>query len=71
MGFVTTADEIMAFLASKGFHMETGRGKHGTKMIKDRLRISIPTHPGDMPIGTARKILARAGYILDDMMNWR
>jgi predicted RNA binding protein YcfA (HicA-like mRNA interferase family) len=71
MGFVITAAEIVAFLASKGYHKETGRGRHGMKMVNGSTRIPIPAHAGDMPIGTAKNILAQCGYMINDVMEWR
>ena len=71
MGFVTTAAEIMAFLKSKGYHVEKGRGRHGVKMVKGSHRIAIPAHSRDMAIGTTNGILGQAGYIINDMMEWR
>ena len=71
MGFVTTADEIIAFLKSKGYHVETGRGRHGIKMVKGSQRIAIPTHSRDIATGTASGILRQAGYTINDMMGWR
>ena len=71
MGFVTTAAELLAFLRSKGFTIETGRGRHGTKAVKGNHRIPIPTHGGTLRKGTAKKILAEAGYNPDDLMEWR
>ncbi|MDR1874680.1 MAG: type II toxin-antitoxin system HicA family toxin [Synergistaceae bacterium] len=61
---------MMAFPASKGYVRETGRGKHGVKMV-GATRIPIPAHPGNMPTGTARKILAQAGYSINDVIEWR
>ena len=71
MGFVTTAAEIIAFLRSKGFAIETGRGRHGTKAVMEEQRIPIPLHPGDLPPGTARRILNIAGYTISDFLKWR
>jgi predicted RNA binding protein YcfA (HicA-like mRNA interferase family) len=71
MGFTITAAEIMAFLASKGFHKETGRGKHGVKMVSGETRISIPIHRRDVSKGTADNILKQAGYTSEDVMKWR
>jgi predicted RNA binding protein YcfA (HicA-like mRNA interferase family) len=72
MGFIITADEIIAFLASKGYSLETRRGRHGVKMVKGKHKISIVTHGSrDIPKGTANSILAQAGYTADDVMNWR
>jgi predicted RNA binding protein YcfA (HicA-like mRNA interferase family) len=71
MGFTITAGEIMAFLASKGFHKETGRGKHGVKMVIGGVRIPIPAHPGDLSDFTAKNILRMAGYTVNDVMDWR
>ena len=71
MGFVTTAAEILAFLRSKGFTIESGQGKHGTKAVRGEQKISIPMHPGDMAIGTADRIIKKAGYTINDVMEWR
>jgi predicted RNA binding protein YcfA (HicA-like mRNA interferase family) len=71
MGFTITAAELMAFLASKGYRIETRKGRHGTKAVRDGQRIPVPTHPGDMPIGTAKGILAQAGFSINDVMEWR
>jgi predicted RNA binding protein YcfA (HicA-like mRNA interferase family) len=71
VGFTITAAEMMAFLASKGYHKETGRGKHGVKMAKDGNRIPIPAHPGDMRRKTVSNILSRAGFDENDVMEWR
>jgi predicted RNA binding protein YcfA (HicA-like mRNA interferase family) len=71
MGFTITAAEIMAFLASKGFHKETGRGRHGVKMVKGTLRVPIPAHPGDLSDFTAKNILRMAGYTVNDVLDWR
>jgi predicted RNA binding protein YcfA (HicA-like mRNA interferase family) len=70
VGFVTTAAEIIAFLASNGYHKETG-GNHGVKMVKGGNRIPIPMHRRDLKTGTASGILAQAGYTINDLMNWR
>jgi predicted RNA binding protein YcfA (HicA-like mRNA interferase family) len=61
----------MAFLSSKGYHKETGRGRHGVKMVMEPIKIPIPAHPGNIPIGTVKKILSQAGYSIDDAMEWR
>jgi predicted RNA binding protein YcfA (HicA-like mRNA interferase family) len=70
VGFVTTAEEIMAFLASKGYHRETG-GRHGVKMAKGGNRIPIPAHKGSLPRGTAQHILEQAGHTVNDLIDWR
>jgi predicted RNA binding protein YcfA (HicA-like mRNA interferase family) len=71
MGFTITVTELLAFLRSKGYTMQTGRGRHGTKVVKGKHRISIPMHGGTLAKGTARRILADAGYTPDDLMEWR
>jgi predicted RNA binding protein YcfA (HicA-like mRNA interferase family) len=71
MGFTITATELMAFLAAKGYHKETGRGRHGVKMVMGGMRISIPAHSRDLRVGTATSILAQAGYTTDDFIKWR
>jgi predicted RNA binding protein YcfA (HicA-like mRNA interferase family) len=71
MGFTITAAEIIAFLVSKGYHKETGRGRHGVKMVIGSTRIPIPSHPGDLNSFTAKNILSMAGYTVNDVMDWR
>lgn len=71
MAFTITAAELIAFLRSKGFAVETGRGRHGTKVVIGGQRIPIPAHGGDMPQGTVNRILKIAGYAIDDVMKWR
>jgi predicted RNA binding protein YcfA (HicA-like mRNA interferase family) len=71
MGFTITAAELITFLAAQGFHKETRRERHGVKMVKGSMRLPIPEHPGDMPIGTAKNILAQAGYSINDVIEWR
>ena len=71
MGFTITAAELMAFLRSKGYTIQTGHGRHGTKAVKGSQKIPIPRHGGTVPIGTARNILAIAGYTIDDVVEWR
>ena len=71
MGFVTTAAELLAFLRSKGFTIETGRGRHGTKAVKGEQKIPIPAHSGDLATATAGRILKQAGYTINDVLEWR
>ena len=71
MGFTITTPELLAFLRSKGYTIQTGRGRHGTKAVKGNYRIPIPIHAGTMAGGTARGILAQAGYTINDVMEWR
>jgi predicted RNA binding protein YcfA (HicA-like mRNA interferase family) len=71
MGFTITVAEIMAFLTSKGYRIETGKGRHGTKAVKGGYRVSIPAHPGDIAKGTAKEILKQAGYTINDVIAWR
>jgi predicted RNA binding protein YcfA (HicA-like mRNA interferase family) len=67
MGFTITAAELIA----QGFHKETERARHGVKMVKGRLRVPIPAHPGDMKPGTVKDILRKTGYTGKDVMEWR
>lgn len=71
MGFVTTVSELLAFLKSKGYHVETGRGRHGTKAVKGEQKIPIPAHSGDLVTATAGRILKQAGYTINDVVEWR
>jgi predicted RNA binding protein YcfA (HicA-like mRNA interferase family) len=71
VGFTITAAELMAFLKSKGFHVETKRGRHGVKAVKGAQRIPIPAHTGDLKKGTVDSILEKAGYTSNDVLIWR
>ena len=71
MGFTVTVAELLAFLRFKGYTIQTGGGRHGTKVVKGNHKIPIPTHGGVLGKGTARKILSEAGYRPDDYMDWR
>ena len=72
MGFTITVAELMAFLRSKGYTIRAGRGRHGTKAVKGNHKIPIPVHGGgELGKGVARKILAKAGYSPEDLMEWR
>jgi predicted RNA binding protein YcfA (HicA-like mRNA interferase family) len=71
MGFTITAAELIAFLTAQGFRKETGRGRHGVKMVKGKLRVPIPDHRLDMPKGTAVHVLLQAGFTPDDVIKWR
>jgi predicted RNA binding protein YcfA (HicA-like mRNA interferase family) len=71
LGFTITAAELIAFLVSKGYHKETGRGRHGVKMVLGSTRIPIPVHRRDIPKGTINDILGRAGFDPDDVIEWR
>jgi predicted RNA binding protein YcfA (HicA-like mRNA interferase family) len=71
MGFTMTIEEIIAFLACKGFQKKTKRGRHGTKMVRGEQRIPIPTHKRDIPKGTIDAILKAAGFTANDVMKWR
>jgi predicted RNase H-like HicB family nuclease len=42
----------MTFPASKGYRKETGRGRHGVKMLLGKTRISIPVHRKEIAKGT-------------------
>ena len=71
MGFTITAAELLAFLSSKGYTIQAGYERHGTKAAKGSHKIPIPRHSGTMADGTARGILAQAGFTINDVMEWR
>ena len=71
MGFTITAVELLAFLRSKGYTIQTGRGRHGTKAVRGGQSIPIPRHGGTMGKGLAAAILDQAGYTANDVMEWR
>ena len=55
-----TADEIKKRLRKAGWCIEPG-AKHDLACNADGRKIPIPRHKGDIPIGTAQKILKEAG----------
>lgn len=71
MGFTITAAELLQFLKSKGYTIKTGRGRHGTKAVKDEFVIPIPRHGKDIGKGLASAILNSVGYTANDVMKWR
>jgi hypothetical protein len=71
MGFTITVAELLAFLRTKGYTVQTGRGRHGTKAVNGNHKIPIPMHGGLLGKGTACKMLSDAGDGLDDFMEWR
>ena len=71
MGFTITATELLAFLRSKGYTIQTGRVRHGTKAVKGKQRIPVPMHSGVLSKGVAAAILNEAGYTAGDVMEWR
>jgi predicted RNA binding protein YcfA (HicA-like mRNA interferase family) len=71
VGFTIRVAELIAFLQSKGYAMQTGQGRHSTKAVKDGHRIPIPMHGGVLGKGIACKILSEAGFKPEDLMEWR
>ena len=72
MGFTVTVMELLAFLRSKGFTIQAGKGKHGTKAVRGKQKIPIPIHGGGvLAKGTLKSVLYKAGYTADDVMEWR
>ena len=68
MGFTITTIELMAFLRSKGYTIQTGRGRHGTKAVKGEQEIPILRHGGTLGKGLAAAILNESGYTANDVM---
>jgi len=71
VGFTITVAELLAFLRSKGYTVQTGRGRHGTKAVNGNHRIPIPIHGGTLGKGLVSTILDQAGYTANDVMEWR
>jgi predicted RNA binding protein YcfA (HicA-like mRNA interferase family) len=71
VGFTITVFELLAFLRSKGYTIQTGHGRHGVKAVRGGQRIPIPAHPGDLSIATAVRILKQAGQTINDVLEWR
>ena len=57
-----TEREILRILKSNGWKVTEGANHHlATNPKKPGIKIPIPRHKGDIPIGTARNILKAAG----------
>ena len=55
-----TAKQLKMLLKKAGWCIEPG-AKHDLARNADGRKIPIPRHKGDIPIGTAQKILKEAG----------
>lgn len=66
MGKTATPKEIVAFLTSHGFILVRQRGSHAIYRHEDGRWTVVPMHNRDLPHGTLRGILKRAGFTLQD-----
>lgn len=57
-----TEREILKLLKKAGWTITEGKGHHqATNPNFQGMKIAIPRHKGDIPIGTAKNILKQAG----------
>ncbi len=68
-----TAKELVRFLKKNGFKEDRQKGSHLTLRHPDKkLSITIPIHAGcDIGRGLAKRILADAGFSVEDFMGRR
>lgn len=55
------AREIVRKLQRAGFAFRRQRGSHARHVHEDGRAITVPMHPGDVPIPVIRSILRQAG----------
>lgn len=57
-----TARELVARIEAAGWRKDRQRGSHAVyKHAEKSGRLVVPMHPGDLPKGTLRDILKKAG----------
>ena len=55
------AREIVRKLERAGFAFRRQRGSHARYVHPDGRGVTVPMHPGDVPVGVVRSILRQAG----------
>ena len=62
--------EIISKLRKAGFHFDRqAKGSHEIWYNqKNKIRITIPNHPGDMPEGTLNAIIKQAGLTIEQFV---
>ena len=55
------AKQLIKFLIKIGFAKTKGRGSHIRLVHPDGRWTQVAVHPGPIPVGTLRKIIAQAG----------
>ena len=65
-----TAKELIRFLKKEGFKEDRRKGSHLTLWHpRKKISITIPLHTGcDMGRGLTKRILADAGFLIDDYL---
>ena len=62
--------EVLRFLKRRGFVEKRQRGSHLVlEHPQTGFRTVLPMHPGDLPKGLFHRILADAGYSVEDFHN--
>lgn len=57
--------EIIRKLEKAGFQLRRQRGSHA-RYIKGNRGVTIPMHPGDVPVPVIRSILQQAGLTVEE-----
>ncbi len=62
--------EVLRVLISAGFYVDHQAGSHARLFHHTRpeLRVTIPIHSGDLPIGTLKSIIRQAGFTPDQFL---
>jgi predicted RNA binding protein YcfA (HicA-like mRNA interferase family) len=63
------AREVEGILARAGFVLDRKAG-HRLR-CKDGRCVPVPSHPGDVPTGTLRNIIALAGMTVEEFLSYR
>ncbi len=65
---VMTPDKIVKLLKKRGFILDRQKGSH--KIFyhpEEKIRVVVPYHKKDLPIGTQKEILKRAKIDLNEL----
>ncbi len=68
---VLTAREVVQALQRGGFYVHHVKGSHYSLRHPDRLhlRVVVPFHRRDLPVGTMRAIIKQAGLTVDEFLD--
>ena len=68
-----TAREVVQALQRGGFYVHHVKGGHYSLRHPDRphLRVVVPFHRRDLPVGTMRAIIRQAGLTIDEFLDLR
>ena len=65
------AKEVVRLLQRAGFYVDQQSGSHARLFHRSRpeLRVTIPIHNKDMPIGTLKSIIRQAGLTTEEFLD--